>query len=658
MRGKYRLTGVSLRNICQHDDVSWDIHTGLTAVTGPNGSGKTSLFRGLVYALTGLVDGSWGTQADLQKDGTALVGKASASFTDGEHQYEITRFSTSSVKFPDAVTCDGQAVATRRKQVDAYMADVFGMPCQLMFQLCWGRQGQLAQLLTAPPAYISAFLSQIFDTRICDKLRDSIKTAMDTIAYIPPSCVEQLVETRRDLEALEPEEAIEARLLSLKHQLEVTESDMERLQLPDDIDGVLRSRDELRRKLEQVNSRIAAMGQIDDPEGFDDVDTNEIWARIADIKATKIELQSSITASDAGVRSAKKTIDAAATKIADQKRAYELAEARVNAEPDRCALCGQPVQDVDAYRVRNIKMATGCDDWDTYDCQYNDTIRRLEDEAAAARDEIDKLERTKKEAYANLMMLDASLKLLNNVIRFRQLAELVHERDKCAEAMAELPDLDMDTIVKRRDDIARLQAEERRLEADIARATAALTDAKATRMALERTIATLETTVHAREINEAARNTLTHIREALSAQRAQARYMKHRIELLNVVLASYLKRTGMPFSLRLDPEQRRFIETTPEGYDHPAAHLSGAQQAMAAIALQMALFDVMSPSMNLYLIDEPTESLDMANKSTMADMFGAMNAMLPSVDGTMLIITRDEPVIERCSVSLEVGGEQ
>ena len=60
------LTHVKLKNFCQYDEFETDINTGLTAIVGRNGSGKTTLLRAIAYGLTGLVDGSWGTQSDLQ----------------------------------------------------------------------------------------------------------------------------------------------------------------------------------------------------------------------------------------------------------------------------------------------------------------------------------------------------------------------------------------------------------------------------------------------------------------------------------------------------------------------------------------------------------------------------------------------------------------
>jgi hypothetical protein len=87
-----------------------------------------------MYGLTGLVDGSWVTQANLQRDGCAVPGYVVVSLKDDMTNSEliIKRYSVSGTKLPDSVTefRDGQykEVATRRKTVDAYLSELYGIP--------------------------------------------------------------------------------------------------------------------------------------------------------------------------------------------------------------------------------------------------------------------------------------------------------------------------------------------------------------------------------------------------------------------------------------------------------------------------------------------------------------------------------------------------
>ena len=59
--GYPRLCRISVDDVCQYRHGRATVYQGLTAVIGPNGSGKTNLLRGLMFGLTGMVDGSWGT---------------------------------------------------------------------------------------------------------------------------------------------------------------------------------------------------------------------------------------------------------------------------------------------------------------------------------------------------------------------------------------------------------------------------------------------------------------------------------------------------------------------------------------------------------------------------------------------------------------------
>ena len=69
----------------------------------------------------------------------------------------------------------------------------------------------------------------------------------------------------------------------------------------------------------------------------------------------------------------------------------------------------------------------------------------------------------------------------------------------------------------------------------------------------------------------------------------------------------------------------------------------------------MAVLSVVYPNMNMYLIDEPAEALDEGNKLVMAQLFSRMAQLLPTMDGMMLIVTRDQQIMESCSNVIRVG---
>ena len=97
----YVLAKVKFQNIGVLGEVDVDIHPGLSCLVGPNGCGKSTFLRGLMYALTGIIDGEYGKQTSLKSDGSALAGKATVVLSDGNKTLTITRGTAASAASPD-----------------------------------------------------------------------------------------------------------------------------------------------------------------------------------------------------------------------------------------------------------------------------------------------------------------------------------------------------------------------------------------------------------------------------------------------------------------------------------------------------------------------------------------------------------------------------
>ena len=156
-------------------------------------------------------------------------------------------------------------------------------------------------------------------------------------------------------------------------------------------------------------------------------------------------------------------------------------------------------------------------------------------------------------------------------------------------------------------------------------------------------------------INAEVRNVFTELRDIFSQRRAQTRYLRGKIEELNQRIAMYMDSAKMPFQLYLNETSHIFEYTTEGGFVHPASRLSGAQRNISAVVLQMSILDVVSPRMNLFLVDEPSEALDPDNKLIQAEMFSKLSTQMPDIDGTMLIVTRDEQLIDSCNNNIKVS---
>lgn len=654
------LTHVKLRNFCQYDEFESDISTGLTAIVGRNGSGKTTLLRAIAYGLTGLVDGSWGTQSDLQKDNTSVPGFVELTVTDGSEELTIRRFSTPSVKFPDVILNNKlDTLASGRKKVNAFIEERTGLSSQLMFQICWGRQGELAALLRATPGTISSFLSMLFDTRIMDKIREKIKIQLDTIAMLPSDCEQQLQATVKELEALPADESIQQQDESIQAALKTVEDAI------GEFDGQQRIPWAQKQALiAQAEARVHDLSQraleIPAVEGQtrDDMDLSSALAERSRLDASDRELQRlrmhAVTAYNAHENSVRQaTLDYAACN----ERRQRVMDA-ILSDNCKCPLCGGEIHDKTLYAASAMKYLVP--DYvgtaEQYVAEMSKRMEQLQSDISRYTELVREREQYIIDADKRAAEIDAQRNIVQNTINKLHAdaidSDYLAAKEKLNEAR-NLPAWDDASSASYTKLLSDRDALRQAHEDCIKR----LAQNKTSRELLTKYKADYEKAVAQYAVNRDARQVLTDIRDALSQSRAQARYMQTRIEMLNRHLAKYVRQTGMPFNIRLDPDKRMFLYTTPDGAEHPAAHLSGAQQAMASVALQMAIFAVSTPNMNLYLIDEPTEACDDANKEVMAQMFERMNLMLESASGTMLIVARDETTLASCGNTIEVNND-
>lgn len=304
-------------------------------------------------------------------------------------------------------------------------------------------------------------------------------------------------------------------------------------------------------------------------------------------------------------------------------------------------------------------MLTGCESLDEYQTKQEGII-------LAHEEAIDRNEKELHELSENVALLDKSKHLLESELQ--RLDDYILYKDKLGvkkaseAALAQMqPELEkLEKLLEKSDDIRalrnKLDSKNKELHAVVDKLKAEAARLQERRRNLVENIDKLRKRLEKEKVNREARGVLTELRDGLSANRVQARYLMSKIKEINRQLEHFMQFTGMPFSLYLKDDTHTFAFSNPDGFEHPTAHLSGAQKNMSAVALQMALFNVIHPSINLFLIDEPSEALDDGNKVVMAEMFRRMNNMLSAMNGTMLIVSRDEKMVESCETVITVGA--
>lgn len=677
------VTRLKLHNICQYDDIDVPIETGLMAICGRNGSGKSTLLRGLMYGLTGLVDGSWGTQQNLQKDGTATPGYVVVSLKDDQSnkEYTIKRFSTAGTKFPDSVEefhkGETKEVALRRKTVDAFLGELYGIPCALLFQLCWGRQGQLDMLLTAPAAYVSTFLSGVWNTKYLETLRDRLKGAIDKVAVMadPMKSIEESAKERLGLEQslpglAEKEKDFLAAIDAKSKELDGLQKQVCQSSVEDAKKAAV-----LNERLSQCGVNISAALQSLNNADLDAVKDktleelgealNVAQKTLAEHSTAAGQATQAVIALGSSYQRLSDTLVDLQTKLNDVKTERQRIEGLVDDNSGTCAFCGHAIDNKEAYIERSFAVLgyqseSGHNAFLERETLLTDEIlatdRRMQDLLAGKESKVKEAKDLAEQVKLDQDVVDKANENLQAAKALREYAKWHDLEEQIKAELAKLDKPEMDDLLNQR--IHLVAGELEALEFGYKQLVRDKASAEARVEALTRYIDKLEAEKEQYDVNCSARSTLVLLRDVFSQQRAQARYFASKAGELNEHLAAFMELTGMPFNLRLDPDTRLFSYTSEGGFEHPTAHLSGAQKNISAVALQMALVEVIRPNINLFLFDEPSESLDVENKIVMADLFQRMNRLLPSIGGTMLIVSRDQQLIDSCESVIDINQKE
>lgn len=661
------LKSIEMSNVCQFEHQVIPFDTGLSAVCGRNGSGKSTLLRALAYGLTGLVDGSWGTQKDLQKDGAPLCGWVEVVMDNLQDGSRITvrRYTLGGVKWQDKLTAEAEGkdpnVIIRRSNVDAYLANLYGIPCRLLFQIFWLRQSSIDSLLTSPAANVNAFLQEVFDMRNLEVVRDKLKKALDTVATGFGGTQQEIAELDAELSTMPSEEYLADGLKKL--EAELADAEKERADFLAKY-GDLTDMDKIARKASSLRSDVYQQRQtLKNAE--DILALFKEPPPAPETTSTHQELTDSIQHGEEKIRKERQnqfTLEAAIKTTEDSIRNWSARHDDVHSKlqcPDKCELCGGEIPDKAAYVSHQCRMLTGCYTLELFDEKVNAEMDYL-------RKEWDRDHKALEDSHANLKMLEDSVHLLtaerevlSDFIRYN---DKMSQKKSCEAALAQMePELQkLEKLLENSDEIRALRnkinAKAKELHDYIDKSKAEAARLQERRRNLVENIDKLKKRMEKETVNREARSVLSELRDGLSANRVQARYLLSKITEINRQLEHFMQYTGMPFSLYLKDDTHTFAFSTPDGFEHPTVHLSGAQKNMSSVALQMALFNVIHPHINLFLIDEPSEALDDGNKVVMAEMFRRMNNMLSAMNGTMLIVSRDEKMVESCETVITVGA--
>lgn len=633
---------LTLFNFCQFHTFTLSMTTGLTKISGPNGSGKTTVFRALVYGLTGWCDPSWGTQTDLQKDDEPIPGFVSLDLlVDGE-VYTLKRFTGSGTKLNDTLCKDDKIIVKNRKAVNSWLEDRLSLPVGVLAQLMWLRQENASWLLTATASQLNQFLGLIFNTKKLEDLRKPIKEACDQIPKIYAETEDAINSMESDLSRLiQSKAAVETSISSLETSVQEAKAELMKF----DTGGMSKAEKEtsmssLSSQIKSLLSQIALLGDMQEVKPPDNAVLEDAKQEVNDQDSICGNAESSIACTQ--------------RLLQDNLKVQErLQQMKI---PSSCELCGSVLKDdvAKTYLDKKASVVFGSN------ICYESTLHEVSDTVSKLQTDLEDMNAVYSEAKQELELKQAALdRLLRQ--QTDALAYAQYVQTKCTLQTS------LDALVN---ELKRVSAIEPYIGAEnrdaAASAVKELTDSLQSsiqqRDSLIGSIAALETSIRTNrnnlvlaKRNEKARDLLSMARDILSQSRAQARYLNSKIDSLNADVEHYLSMSEMPFTLYLDKEDHTF-KYKMQGSDtpHQAGMLSGAQKAAAAIAIQMSLVTTAAPDLTTLLVDEADASLSQENKFIAARLYRTLSQSLSGISGSVLIISQSDAVASECDREVDV----
>lgn len=632
------IKNVTLYNFCQFEKVSYDLTEGITRIYAPNGAGKTNFLRGLVYALTGWCDPSWGTQSDLQKDGTASPGYAQVTLDIEGSIYTLRRYTMVTSKSADSISCeDPKLYIEKRQRVNAFLESKLPVNLTILAQLMWLRQGGLVWLLTATTASINTFLGLIFDTKKLEKLREVLKLVISQIADIRGDQDPKIQHWKEVLEQMPDIDALQKELEELNSQYVELASYTGKM--------ILRKSDQ-EAQLEALQEPIATQTKV----------VQDLNIAIETSAAHLNKIPGSISLSEA-MQKRQLAISAAEDllnqlKESEQQRGVlkDVIKKLDNLNNPVCEYCGSKVTNSKAYKDRRALEITGIKDgsYESIKLLMETSLKDLEEAFYETEKKFSKAKEDSSKADTLYKAIQEREVFKAETVSLQR--QLLEEDPKLRRLLEKQKQLQEAVVIG--DDEEPLQKRIHDLKEAIQTVQQALSDARSNKAVAESSIEALEKEKAEHKRNTYVKKLFAATREVFSQSRAQTRYLNGKLDTLNSYIEHYLALSEMPFILKLDKKDHLFkFHMVDSEQEHPAGMLSGAQQAAAAIAVQMALVETAFPELSILLVDEADAALSPENKFIAARLYRTLSE---SMNGSVLVISQAEDVSNDCDNTWEL----
>ncbi len=202
-------------------------------ITGPTGSGKTSILDAIVYALYGQTSGGLRDGSDMRSDYADATTPTSVvfEFQVGDHRYRMertpkqelqkkrgtgTRTVLATAAISEWIDEDWKLLTTKAQEIRDYVQQIIGFRVDQFLQVVLLPQGDFRKLLVAPTLEREILLHTIFKTSVYKRMQDLLKEELakatagiqDTLQTVEILLGTYKIDTLQDLVALLEEERI------------------------------------------------------------------------------------------------------------------------------------------------------------------------------------------------------------------------------------------------------------------------------------------------------------------------------------------------------------------------------------------------------------------------------------------------------------------
>jgi len=693
-----RLDKLRLRNFCQHQELDWTFLDGITAITGPNGGGKSNAIKGAYAALTG----------DFKRNEGVLSENINKICSDKDESFVELTFSTTGGKAvikrnlrPNkrSLIINSMPPLTGDREVTTAIEGLVGVSSNILSDYIFVDQWQMFSIFTLPKSDRLSALQSLYGLDKAELCYDEInKYSSKILVQVPSETVESVLAQIREKTLL-----LESISKSLK---EVSLNVVDDTELQKDLSEVRRKKD-VKRDINKCSETLSLVlsdlsqaeearpplsAKVDDLSLVKDSDAalseykkhQYQWSLIHKYDNSKaaneaqlviVEESISVLVASAPIKPSpyiessgldfEKYSQSAGALEAKRQNLIQLTSKK------ECPVCGTTgevlLAAIDAISKHLVETSPLIDhmkkqyqlsrEYDTANYKHSSDLAGLNsklelitlklqterpEQPSVSEDEVNKFISTFTELRTSYESLSSKLSALDFCI-----TSLKATRDSLLsqiETRSKECNISEDYYMQERvlcDSINLVnQDREKKIRfEEQSKATVETLDYLYNRR--DKLVGDIEEA----RVNKVAKDHFENLKEVMHKSNLPKRLTVNYLKRTVIKLNEYLEDFNAPFRVYSDDELVFWAKFN-DGRDLPAARLSGGEKVVLALAFRLAVQFGVASGVNLLVLDEPTVGLDDDNIECLDTAFNRLRAMSKS-SGLQVIVVSHEKAMER-----------